>query len=476
MLLASLGFSQAVTVGSKKFTESYVLGEIAKKVLTDAGFKVEHKQGIGATGIAWAALTKGDIDLYPEYTGTIGEEILKQPGMSVDAMREALKAQGIGMSKDLGFNDGYGLAMRRTEAERLGVTKISDLLSHPELRAGITHEYLSRKDGWEPLTAKYGLKFANVQGIEHTLAYAALQAGKIDLTDCYTTDAEIKKYDLVVLNDDRGFFPLYRATFLYRLKLDPKAVAALDGLGGTIDEKTMIALNAEANRSKDYAEAAAMYFRDRGENVRVEKKSLVAETLELTAQHLELVGISLVAAIAVGLPLGIVASRRGPLSGFILSGTGVIQTIPSLALLAFLVPLSGASATTAIIALFLYSLLPIVRNTAAGLSGIAPGLRESAEALGLPSAARLKLIYLPMAMPLILAGIKTSAVINVGTATIAALVGARGLGEPIISGLSLNDTPTILRGAVPAAVLALLVQGAFDLLERAVVSRGLRTT
>lgn len=475
LMVASLK-AQSLTVGSKKFTESYVLGEIAKRALKDAGFPVEHKEGIGATGIVWAALKGGDISAYPEYTGTISEEILKKSGLSVDAMREALRAQGIGMSKDLGFNDGYGLVMRRKDAARLGIATISDLASHGDLKASISHEYLVRKDGWVPLAAKYGLTL-QPDGIEHSLAYAALAAGTIDLTDCYTTDAEIKKYDLTVLEDDRGFFPLYRATYLYRLDLPARAVKVLDDLGGTIDERLMISMNAEANRSKDYAEAATLYFKSRGQkNVKVERTSLVVQTLHLTAQHLGYVGISLLAAVLVGLPLGIRAARPDWTSGLILSATGVVQTIPSLALLGLLVPISffGTGARTAVFALFLYSLLPIVRNTATGLRGIPPGLRESAEALGLPPAARLTKVYLPMALPTILAGIKTSAVINVGTATLAALIGAGGLGQPIQRGLSINDNATILQGAVPAAILALLVQGAFDLLERAAVSKELR--
>ena len=488
-LLPAFLFSQTITVGSKKFTESYVLGEIAKRTLKNAGFEIDHKQGIGATGIVWSALTKGDVAVYPEYTGTISEEILKRPGLSVGAMKAALKEKGVGMSKDLGFNDGYGLVMRRKEAERLGIATISDLSKRPDLRAGISHEYLARKDGWGPLSAKYGLTL-RPDGIEHALAYAALSAGKIDLTDCYTTDAEIKRYDLTVLKDDRGFFPLYRATFLYRLDLPSKAVAALDALGGTIDEAAMIAMNAEANRSKDYAEAATLYFKAHGEtkrvdgvavsvkggDVRTERTSLASKILPLLSQHLALVGISLLAAILVGVPLGILASRPGTASNLILTLTGLVQTIPSLALFGLLVPLGffGIGLRTAIFALFLYSLLPIVRNTATGLRTIPPSLRESAEALGLPPAARLRLVFLPMALPTILAGIKTSAVINVGTATIAALIGAGGLGQLIQSGLSLNDNATILQGAIPAALLALLVQGGFDLLERAVVSKGLR--
>jgi osmoprotectant transport system permease protein len=138
------------------------------------------------------------------------------------------------------------------------------------------------------------------------------------------------------------------------------------------------------------------------------------------------------------------------------------------------VPLIGIGVWTAILALFLYSLLPIVRNTATGLQEIPRGVRESAAALGLEPSAQLRIVFVPMAVRTILAGIKTSAVINVGTATLAALIGAGGLGEPIISGLNLVDTATILQGAIPAAVLAILVQVLFEGIDRLVVSKGLK--
>lgn len=480
ILLTSLGFPQTINVGSKKFTESYVLGEIAKRVLTDAGFTVEHKQGMGATAIVWNALQQGSIDLYPEYTGTVTEELLKKPGLSNEQIKAELAKVGVGMAGELGFNNTYGLVIRRKDAEKLGITKISDLKGHPELKCGITHEMLGRKDGWKPLLAKYGLNFSDVKGIDHALGYAALFAGQEDIKDCYTTDAEIKRYDLKVLEDDQKYFPLYRAVFLYRLTLPPRAVATLETLTGKINEPTMIGLNEEAGNSKDYTAAAATFFKSPGASSAGESNSpspsIASKIARLTAQHLMLVGVSLAIAILVGIPLGIAASRPGWLSQFILSATGVVQTIPSLALLALLVaiPGLGISFQTAVIALFLYSLLPIVRNTAAGLVGIPAPLRESAEALGLEPSARLRKVFLPMALPTILAGVKTSAVINVGTATLAALIGSGGLGEPIVSGLSLNDTGTILQGAIPAAVLAIIVQAAFDLLERSIVPRGLR--
>lgn len=482
VLLSTLVGAQTIRVGSKRFTEGYVLGEILVRQLRDAGLTAEHRQGVGSTGIVWNALKSGSLDAYADYTGTVGEEILKKPKLSLEEMRAALRPFGVGIGPELGFNDAYGLVLRRKDAQRLGVARISDLRAHPELRYGITPELLDRSDGWKPLVQRYGLTGENARAprtIEHALGYEALSKGAIDVKDCYTTDAQIKKFDLTVLRDDLDYFPLYRAVVLYRLNLPPKAIAAFEGLKGTIDEPLMIEMNARASETKDYAKAAGLYFERKGRasaggGVRTE--SLPAKIVRLTGQHLALVGASLGLALVVGLPLGIVASRRGFLSGFILSGVGLLQTIPSLALLALLVPVPffGISWRTAVAALFLYSLLPIVRNTAAGLAGISPSLRESAEALGLEPGARLRKLDLPMALPTILAGIKTSAVINVGTATLAAFLGAGGLGEPIVSGLSLNDNATILTGAIPAAILALLVQGGFDLLERAVVPRGLR--
>ena len=467
--------AKPIVVGSKKFTESYVLGEIARTVLERAGFQVEERPGMGGTIILWQALRSGQIDLYPEYTGTIGEEILKakQP-LDENEMRRALEKLGVGMSTDLGFNNTYALVMRRTEAEKLGIRTITDLRRHAAFKVGLTHEFLDRRDGWRPLAAAYGLTMPNVSGIDHAIGYAALANGSIDVKDAYSTDAKIAENDLVVLRDNLHFFPEYKAVFLYRLSLDPRAVEALNHFG-KIDEAKMTALNAAAERTKNYAYAASLYFNAAPDGI-APRSQLVHNLARWIGRHLELAGISLLLSILIGLPLGIAASRGGALGQGILAIVGMIQTIPSLALLALLVPVPflGISAMTAIVALFLYGLLPIVRNTATGLQDIPPALRDSAIALGLEPFARLRKIYLPLASRTILAGIKTSAVINIGTATLAALIGAGGLGEPILSGLNLNDNATILEGAIPAALLALLVQGLFDLLDRVLIPRGLR--
>jgi len=473
--------SKTIVLGSKKFPESNVLSKIAKRKLEQAGFTVEHKEDLGSTGIVWAALKGGSIAAYPEYTATISQEILKVKGdMSEEAIRAALQKEGIGLGGELGFTDNYGLVMLKSRADALNIHKISDLANHPDLKVGVSHEFLGREDGWKPLATKYGLNVPNTSGIDHSLAYLALKNSQIDLTEAYTTDAEIAEYKLLVLEDDRNYFPKYHAVFVYRLDMPQKAVDALKTLEGTISEDKMIAMNAEAKKTKDYNKAAALYFAGSPNAAMTssapEASSPFRVILTLIGQHLALVGSSLFLAILVGVPLGIAASRPGGVSQAILGIVGVIQTIPSLALLALLVPIPffGISARTAIAALFLYSLLPIVRNTATGLLEIPASLRESAAALGLEPGAQLFKIYLPIASRTILAGIKTSAVINVGTATLAALIGAGGLGQPIIRGISLNDNNTILQGAVPAALLALAVEFGFNLVDRLLIPKGLR--
>jgi osmoprotectant transport system permease protein len=469
---------EMIVLGSKKFTESFVLAEIAKRSLEEAGFRVEHRQGMGGTIILWEALRQGAIAAYPDYTGTIQEQILKRPAAaSIGEMRQQLAKYGVGITEELGFNNTYALVMTRARANQLGVHNISDLSKHPDVRLGLTHEFLGRHDGWEPLQRRYGLNMLNVRGIDHTLGYVALLNAEIDVKDAYTTDAKIDENDLIVLADDLKFFPQYRAVFLFLLGTPLPALNALRRLEGSLTEARMIHLNKIAEQTKDYSAAANWYFKEIGQVGQFSaRESFAHRLIRWTVRHLILVGLSLAAAIAIGIPLGIYASREGLIGEIILALTGLIQTVPSLALLALLVPVPflGIRPVTAIVALFLYGLLPIVRNTATGLRDIPPQIRDTAEVLGLKPRTRLLRIFLPLASPSILAGIKTSAIINIGSATLAALIGAGGLGEPIISGLNLNDNATILEGAIPAALLAIAAQGLFSICDRFIIPRGLR--
>jgi osmoprotectant transport system permease protein len=467
---------ETLRVGSKRFTESYILGEVLIQAAQKAGASAEHKPGLGNTGIVFAALKAGSIDLYPEYTGTIAKEILKLEGSpGIDELNRALAPMGFGVGVPLGFSNSYALAMVDERAQSRGIRTLSDLGKHPDLKLGLSQEFIGRADGWPGLKAAYGWPFPTPSGLDHGLAYEAIAAGKIDVMDIYTTDAKIERFRLRTLDDDRKFFPRYDAVLLYRLdvpKRFPEAWRALAKLEKAIDERKMIRMNAAAELEKrSFAEAARML--ETGDVPRAASNrsffgALFAEDFwRLTVQHLLLVFVSLAASIVLGVPLGIAAAKVPGAAQPILGTVGVIQTIPSLALFAFLIALLGTIGTVpAVIALFLYALLPIVRNTHAGLEGISRGMRQAALALGLRPPERLRLIEVPLALPSILAGIKTSAVINVGTATIAAFIGAGGYGERIASGLALNDTTTLLAGAIPAAALALIVQGAFELGER----------
>lgn len=472
--------AQSVVIGSKKFTESVILAEIAAGLVRDAGLSVTLRNELGGTRLLWNALLAGDIDVYPDYTGTIRHEILAgsaAPGQA--ALATAVAEHGARLTAALGFDNTYAIGMKETTARELGIGQISDLRRFPALRFGFTNEFMDRADGWPGLRRRYGLPQTEVRGLDHDLAYRGIASGGVDVTDLYSTDAEIRQYRLKVLADDLGYFPAYRALLVYRASLmqrHPEAVSALERLSGSISAAEMVRMNAAVKIDGRSASAVAAQFltsRFGIEGVAAERgrASMLARR---TLEHVTLVAASLSAAILLAVPLGIAAARSRGLGQIILAVTGVIQTIPSLALLVFMIPLLGIGTPPALAALFLYSLLPIVRNTHAGLTGIDPALLESADAMGLPRSARLRLVEMPLAAPSILAGIKTSAVINVGTATLGALIGAGGYGQPILTGIRLDDTRLILEGAVPAALLALAAQGAFDLLERAVVPRGLR--
>ena len=489
LLWAWLGAAQAVVVGSKRFTESYVLGEVVTQTLVAQGIAAEHRQGLGNTGILEQALRSGAVDVYPEYTGTIVRELLKREGNpGLDELNGWLAPLGLNAAVPLGFNNTYALAMREADAERLGIRRIGDLAGPQAagLRYGLSHEFLARADGWRALVKAYGLSIPPPSGLDHGLAYEALGRGQVDLIDVYSTDAKIGRLGLRVLQDDRGFFPAYDAVLLMRATLDP---APLRGLQDRIDAATMIRLNGEVELDGgSFAEVARRFLAagpSAAAGVSAAPSAGAGDTraglwqrvwapdfVQLAGQHLALVLGSLLLAVAAGVPLGIAAWRWPGLGPWVLGATGLLQTVPSLALLAFLIALvGGIGLVPAALALFLYALLPIVRNTHTGLAQVSGGLGQAASSLGLTPSQVLRHVQLPLALPVILAGVKTAAVINVGTATLAAFVGAGGFGERIVAGLAVNDRAAMLAGALPAAGLALLVQVLFAALERLAVRR-----
>ncbi len=468
-----------VVIGAKKFTESVILAEMGVQLARFAGAQA-RRDDLGGTPALWLALKQGDIDAYGEYTGTLTRQILKAEPPDLAA---ALAVYGVRVSRPLGFRNNYALGMRKDVAAANGITKTSDLRDHPRLRCGFIHEFLDRPDGWPGVKQHYGLPQTNIQAMNHTLAYRALAEKAIDVTEVYTTDGEIAQYDLLVLPDDRNFFPAYEAVWLFRADLGerhPAVVDQLRRLDGRISEAAMQRMNAAVQVDKrDETEVAAEFLRSElGVNTRPPEGTLAGRVLTTTGEHLLLVVPSLLAAVLVAVPLGVLAARRPALGRVVLAAAGLLQTIPSLALLLFMIPVMmwlvgrGTGAPPAIAALSLYSILPVVRNTHAGLTGIPPSLRESAEALGLPPAAVLWRVELPLAAATILVGVRTAAVINVGTATLGGFIGAGGYGRPILRGIDKFDVPLMLEGAIPAAMLALAIEGLFGLVERAIPRRG----
>jgi osmoprotectant transport system permease protein len=457
-------------VGSKRFTESYILGELVNLTLRDAGVKAIHRQGLGNTAIVIQALNTGQIDVYPEYTGTILREILKRPEtqVSLKELNDWLKPIGLKAAIPLGFNNTYALAMRAEQARVFNIKRISDIANlessqQSTLRIALSPEFKTRNDGWPVLVQAYDLKIKPGKVLEHGLAYDALVRGDVDIVDAYSTDAAIIKNNLILLEDDRQIFPRYDAILLMRSDFDEKY---LQRLTGKLNEAAMAKLNEEAESGISFKTVAGKFLNkptnDRQDSTKLSRffKLLFGpDFFTALRDHVLLVAISSTMALLIGIPLGIVAYRRPRLSTWILGAVGVLQTIPSLALLTILIAvLDQIGAVPAILALFIYGLLPIVSATHISLMEVPAALKEAALALGCNERQLLLSIELPFAKPIIMTGLASATVIGVGTCTLAALVGAGGFGDRIVAGLAVNDQALMLSGAIPAAILALLAQ------------------
>lgn len=472
--------AQTLKIGSKNFTESYILAEIIAQVAERVGeAQVVRRFGLGGTGITYQALLKKEVDIYPEYTGTISETILKKSELKDwKQLSDQLAPLGLSISMSLGFNNTYALAMKKNKMLKNGISRLSQLSEFNTLPSAFSHEFMKRKDGLSQLLNHYGFNLLNVKAMEHSLAYQALEDGKVDIVEVYSTDAKIEKYDLQLLDDDLNFFPAYLAVLLANkniAKQFPLTWQELEArLVGKISNTTMTKLNALVELEGLSFAQAATYYLDGNIDKKIAKSWDWQKIIMRTKEHLYLVIVSLFLAVIIGVPLGILATQNKTLGQFMLGLNGIIQTIPSLALLCLLIPFFGIGHKPATIALFLYALLPIVRGTHSGLLAIDICLKESARLMGLSKFQRLRFVLLPLASPSIMTGIKTSAIINVGTATLAAFIGAGGLGQIIITGLALNDQDMIMQGAVPAGVLALLVHALFELVDKLVVPLALR--
>ncbi|HEX6900718.1 MAG TPA: glycine betaine ABC transporter substrate-binding protein [Thermoanaerobaculia bacterium] len=504
VLLSALPLHAAdrVVVGSKNFEESRLLGEMFAQLLESrTDLQVERRLGLAGTQVCFEALRTGAIDVYPEYTGTglvsiLGEPAKRDPDETLNRVRsEFLRRWDLWWLSPLGFENSFEIAVPRELAERENLSTISDLARvSRRLRGGFGHEFVGREDGLLGLRRVYGLEFASVEHLQQALQYRAARAREIDALDVYTTDGRLILYDLKVLRDDRGFFPPYEAAALVRgetLKEHPEVGTVLGLLAGALDEDAMRALNL---RLQEKHESEAVVARDalRGlgllnpeaagaEPPPVSRRTSLPAYLwdervplaRRTLEHLGLAAAALLLGALVSIPLGLWLERRRRYAEAVIRLLGLLQTVPSLALLAFMIPLLGVGILPAIVALWVYSLFPIVRNTYTGVRDADPKAVEAATALGMTPGQILRQIRLPLAAPVVLAGLRTAAVLTVGTATLAAFIGAGGLGEPIVTGLQLADSTMILSGAIPAALLALLVDALLGWLERALRPAGL---
>lgn len=475
----------ALVVGSKRFPESAILGELVVLEAEARGLRVRHEDGLGGTAVTLAALEEGSIDVYPEYTGTLRTVLGVPPSAPDAALDEALRARKLVRTASLGFENTYALAVARGRAKTDAITTLSGLRGRSDLSLLVSSEFLERRDGWPGLAARYRLDDLRPASADHALAYEALRDGKADVVDVYTTDGKIARYGLRLLDDDAHFFPEYRAVFVHREDLAtrlPGATDALVAFEGKIDVAAMTTMNARVEIDRVATRVVAADFRSgrrAASNAGGAPRSLLDRLGRVLREdgptHLALTAIAVSIATAVGVPAGFFATRRPRLGALVVATTSVLQTIPSLALLGVLVPLLGIGARPALVALTLYGLLPIVRGTIVGLSAITESQRRSARVLGLSRAAVVGRVEFPLALPSILAGVRTSTSLAVGTATLAAFVGAGGFGKPISAGLALADGVTVLSGAIPAAALALVLDGALALLGRWWIAAPLRS-
>jgi osmoprotectant transport system permease protein len=498
-LLGAQQERRPVVVASKPFGESYLLAEMFSQLLESRGFRVDRKPGLGATEIAFGALRTNAIDVYPEYTGTglvailhdtLSDSIAADPrAVFAHVTRRFADLYHVRWLPPLGFQNTYAIAVTRATANKYHLRTLSDLAREgAHLTAGFTADFIGRNDGLVGLARVYGLKPRAVRPLAPAVKYQALASGAVDVIDGYSTDGLLARYDLVTLADDKHFFPPYEAAALVSNRLErelPGAIEALTLLSGRLDETTMRQLNRRVEvNGEDVGRVAGDELTALGLTGATREAQAAPSSQQsgflgylwdrrttittLTVRHLELVALALLAAVIVAVPLGLGLERARRIAEPTIGALGVLQTIPSIALLAFMIPLLGVGVAPALVALWLYALYPIARGTYTGVRDADPDAVAAAEALGTTPAQRLLWVRLPLAAPVIMAGIRTGAVITVGAATLAAFIGAGGLGEPIVAGLALADTRMILSGALPAAALALAVDGVLAIVERLV--------
>lgn len=334
-------------VGSKNFTESVILADMAAQIGRDEGLTIEHRRELGGTELLFAALLRGELDLYPEYIGTLTQQVFAEEPDAATNLDALLAARGLRRLGSLGFENGYAMAMRPARADALGIRTVSDLALHPQLRYALDVEFLHRADGWNGLRRHYGLTPGSARSMEHDLVVRALAEGEVDVADLFTTDAEIPFHELRVLQDDRRYFAAYDAVYLVRAELLERAphwIDRLRALEGSIDENRMARANAAVKlQGEDERRIAAQLVEEKLQlRVQVKTESRVERIYARSIEHLRISAVALLAATLLAIPLGVLCARRRRVARVVLAAASVLQTIPSLALLVLLLPLLGS--------------------------------------------------------------------------------------------------------------------------------------
>lgn len=506
MVLLLLGFAtsvgaaqpQTVRIGAKNFTEQELLGElVAQLIERHTDLKVQRRFGLGGSDICHAALVGGELDLYVEYTGTALLNILKYQVIhnGDEAFSTVAKAYrdryDLEWLPPIGFNNTYTITVRSATADELDLTTISDLRPRGgQLSGGFTSEFMERPDGYPGLHKLYGFKLNSTVDLEPGLMYQAVAQEQVDVICAFATDGRLTAYDLRVLDDDQHFFPPYDAAPIVRgelLRNHPEIRDALVALAGTICDDDMRQMNHAVDVLKqEPADVVRRWLNQRegqtsdhsrvasGDELAPKPSSFWALALERkaeigqkTLEHLILTVLGMLIAIALGVPIGVIIHRNVPARGPVLGAIEVVQTIPSLAMLAFLFAVYGLLGTIpAVTALVFYALLPIVLNTFTGLCQVPPQVIQAADGVGMSSGQRLWMVELPLAVPVTIAGIRAATVLTVGIATLCTYIGAGGLGDFIARGLARNDPRLTLLGAVPAAIMAVTLSLLIRLMEK----------
>jgi osmoprotectant transport system permease protein len=500
-LFSSLLFAaEPIIVGSKNFSESIILAEIVSLVLEQKyHLPVVRKFALGGTKVAFDALNTGDIDVYPDYTGTgyvmiLGMDQERDPDKIFEIVSKEFKERyGIVWSPSIGFNNTYALAVKADDLRFKGINKSSQLSGKvQDYKFGTPHEFMERKDGYNRFSEVYSLNFHqnNIVSLDSGLTYEAINSDQVDLIMSYSTDGRIKAFNLKLITDDKNFFPPYYASLMAKEETLDKHPALKEVFGlmnDFISEDEIIEMNDQVDRFKMEPRVVANNFLIQEGILKGELKNKNTKTgffqyaynkrkylWKLLKEHLGLSIGALLIAFVVSLPVGILLTRKPSLGKVIFPLVNTIQTIPSLALLGFLIPFIGIGFIPAILALFLYSLLPLIRNTYIGILGVDRSYIEASRGIGLNNWQVLTKVEIPLALPVILTGLRTATVIVIGTTTIAALVGAGGFGDPIFRGVATVNSNLILLGAIPAALLAILMDKLIGVLEVILVSKGIR--